>query len=52
MGYVLSIFACKKKGHKAYTFENSMSSFSSQSVIESSYRMALVDAIIGNMQCV
>jgi len=52
MGSILSIVACKKKGYKVYTYENSISSFSSQSVIENNNRVALMDVVIENMQCV
>jgi hypothetical protein len=54
MGFVLLVITYHPphKEQKVYTYGNSMSSFSSQSVIGSDYYIAFVDAIVENMQCV
>jgi hypothetical protein len=52
MDFVLLVEAYKKKGHKTYNYGNSMSPSSSKSVTRSNYYMALVNAIIENVQCV
>jgi hypothetical protein len=52
MGFVLLVDAYKKKGHKTYSYGNSMSPSSSKSVTRSNYYMGLVNAIIENVQCV